>query len=552
MMRRVLPHFMLSLAALAACSGLTQAYIVGGPRGLEEMTKQADIIFKGTALASEAVQDDQLAPLGSHVAWETQFKVVSVIKGDKPGDKVGFRHYDTNPEPHRLACMYFPQSYRFEKGRTYIIFAKKHTPNGPLRQVWTHHTTKGDEGSLLCGDDKPVAGATVKDIYWAELTALLASTRAGDATYALGQLDQMSGAPSEFGFGYSARADFDRKEVLALEQKMMTHPDPKIAQAAIRLLGSGNPYLSDVYALYWLNAVGGAVERNSLGMDPAMQNEGGAIYWKDLIAVAEGNAAGETRAAAIRALGLVREPAILHPLGRWLADPSPAVRSSSALLLADFPGPETQKRLAALAGDAVPEVRVCAARAAGFMQQAAMADVMASLLKDVDQKVRQAAAMSLLSYSPKDETIAAVFKANVDNEEFKPLFLNALARENATPYLEALSQVVKEDTMPANWWGGSSPRWVARDILFKYVQAQPAGNVRVGALDGSLDALEVVEDFGPSQVRDLYAFYLQRGMPTRAAKFRLEAIRKTEERDRANLTRELNALDANPLPHGRD
>ena len=72
-----------------------------------------------------------------------------------------------------------------------------------------------------------------------------------------------------------------------------------------------------------------------------MKNTGGELYWRDLVTMADSKASNETRATAIRALGLVREPVLEQPIDRWLADPVPPVRASAALLLADFPGPAT-------------------------------------------------------------------------------------------------------------------------------------------------------------------------------------------------------------------
>ena len=226
---------------------------------------------------------------------------------------------------------------------------------------------------------------------------------------------------------------------------------------------------------------------------------------------------------AIRALGLVREPSLQKHIEQWLTDSAPAVRASAALLLADFPGHETRRHLTALASDDAPEVRACVARAAGFAQQAEMADVLAKLLADKEFKVCQAAAMSLLSFSPKNEAIAAIFRANLENEDFKPLFLIALAREKPADYLDALASVVEEKTEPKNFWGGQIPAFTAWEILFKYLQARSVDDLLSGNLNRYLDALEKVGNYSSSEPRDIYAFYVQRGMSERARKFRLVA-----------------------------
>jgi len=195
----------------------------------------------------------------------------------------------------------------------------------------------------------------------------------------------------------------------------------------------------------------------------------------------------------------------------------------SALLLADFPGPETRQQLTILAGDAATDVRECAARAAGFSQQIELVDLLAQLLSDKEAKVRRAAAMSLLSFSPKDDRIAAVFRAQLKNAELQPLFLLALARENPEDHLDGLATAVQKRTEPTNAWGGQIPAFTAWEMLFRYLPAQPVDRVRSGKLDRYLDAMEKVGQYSSSEPRDIYAFYLQRGMTERAKNFRREA-----------------------------
>ena len=187
------------------------------------------------------------------------------------------------------------------------------------------------------------------------------------------------------------------------------------------------------------------------------------------------------------------------------------------------------------------------ARAAGFAQQVEAADTLAKLLTDSEVKVRTAAAMSLLSFSPKDKVIAGIFRANLDNEEFKPLFLIALARENPAQYLDALAATVEQRREPKNWWGGQIPAFTAWEILFRYLQGQSAEALNSGKLDRYLDAMEKVGNYSSSEPRDIYAFYLQRGMTERAKKYR-EAARKAVSYD---LDYYFNQVDQNPSLYKR-
>jgi hypothetical protein len=187
------------------------------------------------------------------------------------------------------------------------------------------------------------------------------------------------------------------------------------------------------------------------------------------------------------------------------------------------------------------------ARAAGFGQQVDAVVTLATLLADKETKVRTAAAMSLLSFSPKDNAIAAVFRANLENEEFKPLFLIALARENPVPYLDALATAVEQRSEPKNWWGGQIPAFAAWEILFRYLQPQSPQTLRSGKLDRYLDAIEKVGNYSSSEPRDIYAFYVQRDMTERAQKYR-QAAKKAVSYD---LDYYFKQVDANPSLYKR-
>jgi hypothetical protein len=401
-----------------------------------------------------------------------------------------------------------------------------------------YHKIKDDQGVVLCADAAPVAGKNVGDVIWAELTAMLQGRDTDKAAYAIRQLDQMSGG----GVLFDNLSDFDRREVVDRVKGLMVHRDEAIAQAAVRVVGTHNPYMSAERTLHWLATVGSATVPGVGKMDPHMQNVGAKMCEDELTAVTRGTGSNETRGLAIRALGLVGDRALLGPIERWLADRSPDVRAAATVLLADFPGAETRRRLTALAGDPAPEVRAAVAEAAGFAQEAGLADVLAGLLGDRERKVREAAAMSLLSFSPDDETIAAIFRANLDDEEFEPLFLLALAREEPGDYLDGLAGAVEQKTEPESFWGGQIPAFTAWEILFRFLQAQPVEEVTSGRLDRYLDAMEKVGNYSSSPPRDIYAFYLQRGMTARAQAFRKKAAAEASY----DLDYFFNMVDENP------
>jgi hypothetical protein len=515
---------------------VARGHFQGPPESLEKLTDEADIIFKGTTVSSGPAKDDWFKPYRDWDVRGTQFKVISVVKGEKPDGKLTFLHYDQNPQSPGFTFM--PQYYHFEPGRTYLVFAKKGAQPGVFRQLWQTSRTKEDQGVVRCADDKPVIKKSVKEIVWAELMAMLKSKNPNDVVYAVGQLDQMSGGRA----GFDSLSDFNRTDVLAAVRGLIANRDTKIAAACIDLVGSHNPYLSDERTLFWLASVGNGEFPGLVKMDPKMKNAGGELCWKDLVAVADSNAPSETRSKAIRALGLVREPSLNEHIERWLVDSQPAVRASSAVLLADFPSEESRKHLTAMAGDPSPEVRASVAHAIGFSRQAEMADVLFRLLADKGFEVRQAAAMSLLSFSPKNDRFAAIFRTNLGNEEFKPLFLIALARQQPADYLDALAKAVKENANPRQFWGGEIPAFTCWHILFHYLQSCPADDLSSGKLDRYLNAMEKVGNYSSSEPCYIYAFYLQRGMNERAKSFR-EAAKKAASYD---LDYYLNRVDANP------
>jgi len=516
-----------------------QGYIVGSSPPLDKIIELSDIIFKGTAINSVSQAQSGFPGFPYFPAEETQFKVFSILKGSLPGATAKFRHY-TAP-----GVIDAPQYYPIKIGQTYLVCAKRTDTADVFQQLWTYPTSGPDGSVVVCANANLVAAKTFKEALCSELIGRLQGTDNKDVLNVIGQLDELSGGLESW-----ATSDFDRKEVLAGMHGLMANPDPDVAQAALHVVGSYSPYLSEEQTGYWLNTVGGVTMPNFGVLDPQRKNIGGELYRNELLALANGKADADMRAMAIASLGLVRDPAFEMSLDRWLADPSPTVRHSATLLLADFPDMATHDRLTKLADDRAPEVRSAVAISIGLEQEPEKADILVKLLNDHDAKVRQTAAMSLLSFSPKNKAIAAIFNVSRNRGEFVPLFLNALALDNPEPYLDRLALVVVRQTEPTNWWGGETPYLVAWEILFEYLQAQPVDQITSGKLDPYLDAMEkvafesdtdqctstqglhhlespaMIEMERMCNLRDvavpvaIYAFYVQRGMTARAKKYR--------------------------------
>jgi hypothetical protein len=491
------------LALLAIFASLARGHAIGHPKSLEESAQEAEIIFKGTVVSSRAVDHDAFDSVVGLMTQDTEFKIASVIKGEVTGNTLIFRHYSIDPE--HGGEFSGRQYYHFEPGKTYIIFAKRTETAGVFQQAWTR-ATLNNAGVLLASKDKRVTASTIKDIYWSELMSMLKSNDDSDVTHAIVQLGEMSSNPGGWE-GVQCVREFDRKDVLRSIHGLLINPDSKIAKAALSVIGSHNPYMSeeDWKIRFWLEVVSGQSPRGRLELWSYDQDEniGGKLYWKDLIEVANSKSNDETRALAILALGLTREPALKRPLEKWLTDAAPDVRASGTVLLADFPELATHQRLNVLAGDVAPEVRTAAAREIGFAQQSALSDILAELITDYDSKVRDMALMSLVSLSSKNEAIATAF------------------RNDPRRTLDGLTNAIEQDpTVRCGSLGMTA--WV---ILFRYLQTQPVDQISSGKFGRYLDAMEKV-DCTPLELRYVYAFYVQRGMTERAKKFRSEANKK--------------------------
>jgi hypothetical protein len=393
-------HLFLAAALVQFSTFIACGYVVGPAVGIDDLAKQADLIFQGTAVSNTTITDPAFQPISGFIVQETEFRPAYTIKGKPSISDFKFHHYAPNPSPEGM--MYAPQSYDFEIGKSYLVFAKQ--PPGyaadTCQQIWMDPIGMQDEGVLLCYRPFPFERNSMKELFWRDLTELLKSPDPKEVIYAITHLDNFSGSSNENEFRFGQLSEFQHLDVLAAVHGLITHPDPTVAQAALSVVGSNNPYMERGSAQYWLATVGGADAPGLARMDAKMVNEGGMVYWREIAAVANSNRDEATRALAVTALGLVREPSLQESVTRWLGDPSEEVRSGAVLLLADYPALATHNRFMAVAADENPQVRVSAAYAIGFAQLTDDADVLSKLISDSDAKVRQAAAMSLLSFSP--------------------------------------------------------------------------------------------------------------------------------------------------------
>ena len=515
--------YVLAAAILCTLEASLSAYPVGPAISLDEMFGQADLVCKAEVVSTKPVEDPWFEKVPSFQAVETRLKVIGLYKGQPKAKEIAFRHYAEDNKGGGFA--YMPQHYKFEVGRTYILFAAKTDQEGTYRQLWKQHKSQEDQGVVLAASKEPHADESIKEVIWRELSGLLKSDKKEDVFYGLTHLNELSGGD------YFELHDFEREKVLDAARRLITHRDGDVARVAIGVLGSRNPYMSHDFAPGWLASIGGGDIPGYGLWDPTKENLGGKLYWKQLAAVVDSDAPAQTRALAVRAMGRAHELAIGPAIKPWIDDKEPAVRQAAIVLLSDYAvqfEPELLKRLMA---DPEPLVRQGVAQAIGFGQFKEQASVLTALLADKDTRVARDAALSLLSLPL--ETSRPILEANIDHPQYQPLFVNALAAADPEPYLPRLIEIIKQKREPENWWGGRIPWGVSWDLLFKHAQAQTTAKLNGRDFDKVLEALEYPasgDPKGPSyyssaEPRDLYALYKQRGMAERAKKFRATCVK---------------------------
>ncbi len=509
----------LSLVGLIIGTQVSRATVLSPELSLETLVSNADLICKVEMISSKPDKEHVNSERGFEMV-ETELKVISVFKGSAPAETITLRHYAATEKHPSVSFSTEPPCYEFKAGRAYIIFARETDAAGVYLGSLEAHQKKKDQGLLLAADKKPHAGKTVNEVFWTELTGLLKSKDADDVVYAIRQLDAMSGG------GWFNLKDFPRKQVLEAVQPLIRSGNPAIAEEAIEVLGCNNPYMEQGHAPFWLAGIGHGYIPGLVPWDPSKEYPGGKLFWKELAAVADKDSPVKIRALAIRAMGRCCEPEILELARRWVKSPQPEIREAAVLLLADFPDKVGEDELRVLARDESARVRKSAALTIGFGQFVRLVPTLGKMLSDPDPDVVAAAALSLVSFSPDQNR--EVLKANLDHPQFKSVFVNALAREDAGPYLKQLGEAIRNGWLPEHcWWSPSDPSSLSWEILLRHVQNLPAETLKEGKSDACLDALEYPVKAGSKKhgyygcsPSYLYALYVARGLKERAEKYR--------------------------------
>jgi len=149
---------------------IARGYFVGPPVGLDDLANKADVIFQGTVVSNSTVNDPAFQSIMGFIVQETEFRPAFAIKGKLGASDIKFHHYATDPKP--MGMIDEPQSYEFEIGKSYLVFAKQ--PPGyaadTCQQIWMSHTGMMDEGVLLCFRPFPFERRSMMDLFWRDLT----------------------------------------------------------------------------------------------------------------------------------------------------------------------------------------------------------------------------------------------------------------------------------------------------------------------------------------------------------------------------------------------
>lgn len=528
-MRLLTTYTFLTLVAIYSCSTCLANNMKGPIRKaltLPELEKASKVIFKGTVISSEPVEDNSFKERRSLQSYETVFKVISIVKGEIASSKhVRFRHYRPNGDSFSKNGS-APQSYNFDKGKHYFVCAnlspKKHEVSVVLRQIWDLERAKADQGFLSSINDKPHRGENLSEVYWNELTDAVESRIAASQVYAIRQLNSMSS-----GTAWNGHQSFDREKVVGVIASSIDSNKDAVATAAMKLVlqPSGLEWKSDLIRLNPKHFPGHAIQQ------PTKLNLSAQTCSKRLIAMANSRRSSELRAFAVKSL-LNTANAELFPLAnKWSRDDSELVRAEAATLLTDFVDQVPAQDWKRLMDDSSPIVRASAIRGVGRGQIKDLLDDVETKLEDKDSKVVASAAASLLSF-PLERT-RSIFQKRIKHPEYGCLFVIALASEKPDEYLDELGQIVRTRPNPQDWWGGSIPWGVAWNILFEYALQQngrfstPKVKNVLASLESPIRESEKSYHFSSSQPRDLYALYVQNGMQERAASYREAVNAKT-------------------------
>jgi hypothetical protein len=518
------------------------------PLGLERMEAEADLVFKGRVISSEAITNKTF-PL-SFAPHSTTLDVISVFKGNLQTNVVTFLHNTKGPNAWGGGTP--PPHCRMELERCYLIFAEKTETVGVFRQI-SSGPTREDEGVTLTLDDSPLAGMSIKEAHWFELQRLLTNNVSTNALHAIQKLNGMS---ERCGRDWGHTHDFSRGAVLELLQPLIMSKNEEIALAAISCFQIGGSITeNEAWSDYGTTSVPRPVESNC-----AAQVRPHATA---LIEVATHGQSTARRLAALSALSRTKFSTVSNSIPRWLEDSNENVRAQAVLLLPDFPGEYCERSLREKATDPSPIVRAAVADAIGEGKCEILLPVLeiffstsptltnsgpllskkglyaANYFDEVSgDDIRASAGYALFKFDVNQ--VGAFLKRNLNDPRFGDRFLCKLAERDPGTWQNELIGVLQERRErilkqveasgvepKTNYYQAlmqlSGTYFQCWNLIYEHLKGSNFSEFADGKLDHCLDELEKAGDTGSREPLMLYELYRMKGLNERADKFRKQS-----------------------------
>jgi hypothetical protein len=528
---------------------------------LEEMERNADLVFKGKVISSGAVTNEAFPYWGNPHA--TRLGVITVFKGSADANQLIFLHITHGPGAWGGGKP--PPDFVLDLGESYIVFAARADKPDYLYSPSSNSVAKASEyrqlmrgiPAIRASDDRPWGELSVKEAVWRELCGLLQHSDAASQIYAVDQLETLSlaGRPDD---RWLRSDDFLRAAVLQAVQPLLTNANEMVAATAINCFQVGESSIN----LFPDRSGWMPITRGCWEVDPqavAMV----APYADTLASLANSSASSLGRVAAIAALSGTRFAVVSNSLPRWLSDTDAAVRAQAVLLLPDFPGEFSERCLRERAADPSAVVRAAAADAIGNGRMETLLPVLGALFSATPvQKdsgpwphkglqgddyfaevgatdIHSSAGYALLKFDAAQ--VREILQTNLWDESFGLRFIRKLAPNGAEPYLPILASSLiahtagSEKEAAKNGFHWSLSYWLrgdygwAWDTLLSYLQAKPRDSLAQPRMASLLDALQIADDPSDERTRSFYTFLLDKGMIERAKELRRGFIRRTQD-----------------------
>jgi hypothetical protein len=512
---------------------------------LEEMEREASLIFKGQVISTRAATNASFPSWGKPHA--THFSVVSILQGHVQTNELVFWH--NTGEPGAWSGGRPPSSHQFDPGNSYLVFAESLDRPDYLYSVPPDATNRLNEFRQLCHegvmrtlDARPVGARGVKEAHWAELRLLLQDTSTTNQLYAIDTLDRMSLAGRNDD-RWRRSDDFKRKAVLAALLPLVTNSNEKVASRALSCF---------------------AVESNATTM---LQP-----FATTLIKVAAEGPSASLRLDAISALSGARFESVSNSLVQLLHNASGNVRSRAVALLALCPVDFSERELCRCAEDDSPKVRAGVADVIGGGTMQKLLPTLTKLFADpcgrhqpvapltieelegggrivgvesgvtmVDDPsypganvgdVHTSAGYALLKFDV--EQVGEILKTNLNDAGFRLQFLLKLAETDPKPWINDMVEIMEarrarnvrkaeaNHAPPGTFMYLSGAYWRCWRTLYAYLEKLPSTEFADGKQDRYLQVLEQAGNTGSQEPVMLYELYKAKRLSRRAAQYRSE------------------------------